>query len=345
MVDREDQQKSAEYMRLAVPLMNKYGITMSPENYAVWYEYVSGSNAELNEAIEKHLSQFADIDNGLTRELYKHFLSADKDKLKLVTLRNELRKLLEDVLGYTTNGVAEASVVTEQLADTLVKIHPDMSREQISFIVQDVLKETRQFMVSGQLLTQQLNSVAVDIEVLKNDFEDSQKHTKTDHLTQLDNRRSFDEFISDTTRQADEQKAELCVILCDLDLFKQINIKHGYLVGDQVLKIIASTLKSAVKGRDFVARHNGEQFVITLLDTSIDDAMRISESIRSEVASKKIQRKDTKESLGKITMSFGVARYFHSEGVESFLQRAERALYLSKRKGRNCVSEAHAPII
>ncbi len=74
-------------------------------------------------------------------------------------------------------------------------------------------------------------------------------------------------------------------------------------------------------------------------------AKKVAENIRAEIASKRIQRRDSREPIGKITMSFGVARYFPSEGSESFLQRADRALYMSKRKGRNTVTEAPPPII
>jgi diguanylate cyclase len=130
-----------------------------------------------------------------------------------------------------------------------------------------------------------------------------------------------------------------------LDHFKDINDKHGHLVGDQVLKVVANTLKDSVKGRDLVARYGGEEFSIILLNTSLQNAKGLADNIRQEVASKRIQRKDTQESLGQMTISFGVARYVPSEGVESFMQRADRALYMSKRKGRNCVSEAPPPII
>jgi len=82
-----------------------------------------------------------------------------------------------------------------------------------------------------------------------------------------------------------------------------------------------------------------------LLNTSLQNAKKLAETIRIDVASMRVQRKDTQQSLGKITMSFGVAHYFPSEGTESFLQRADRALYMSKRKGRNAVTEAQPPVI
>jgi len=100
-----------------------------------------------------------------------------------------------------------------------------------------------------------------------------------------------------------------------------------------------------VKGCDFVARYGGEEFTITMTNTSLENAKAIAEVMREEISAKRIQRRDSKESLGQITMSFGVANYCLSEGVDSFLQRADRALYQSKQKGHNITSEANPPII
>lgn len=345
MEDNEGLNTSAEFMRLAIPLMNKYGIAMTPENYSVWYEYVSGHNLPLKEAIDNHLAEHGSISDERSKELYEHFLGTGKEQHDLIELRQELRGLLEQVLLHTTKGVEAASDVTEQMADTLSKMHPDMSREQIALLIEDVITETRQFIDSGEQLTNKLNTAAHDIEELKTSLEVVRQQAKTDHLTSLDNRHSFDELIARVLHDADKDGTEISIIFCDLDFFDQINAKHGHFVGDQVLKVVASTLKELVKGRDMVARYGGEEFIITLLHTSLEDAKNLAETIRLEIASKRIQRKDTKEALGSITMSFGVASYFQSEGAESFLQRADRALYQSKQKGRNSVTEAKPPII
>ncbi|RKZ87926.1 MAG: GGDEF domain-containing protein, partial [Gammaproteobacteria bacterium] len=190
-----------------------------------------------------------------------------------------------------------------------------------------------------------LNSALAEMQDLRKDLDDTKREAKTDTLTKLANRKAFDDVIAKVTKDADRSGIEVCLIFGDLDLFKDINDKHGHMVGDQVLKVVSSTLKGAVKGRDLVARYGGEEFTIVLLNTSIANAVKLADAIRVEIASKRIQRKDTRESLGAITMSFGVARYVPSEGVESLLQRADRALYMSKRKGRNAVSEAPPPII
>jgi len=81
----------------------------------------------------------------------------------------------------------------------------------------------------------------------------------------------------------------------DVDLFSAINEKHGQLVGDQVLKVIAELMKKSLKGRDLVARYGGEEFAVILPHTSMQNARQLAESIRQDIASKRIQRKDTHE--------------------------------------------------
>ncbi len=341
----EYQEKAAECMRLAVPLMNKNGVAMTPANYAVWYEYVSGGNAALIDAIDAQIDRNERLTDKQSRDLYERFFDREKDQANLLEMRQDLQRVLSELLSFVSTGTAASSKTTENLLKIMDKLQPDMSHNEIHTIIENVLAETRLSMSNNSSLTERLNTTTAEIQDLKKDLEDAKREAKTDMLTNLANRKAFDELLEKATRDADASGLELCMIFCDLDLFKNINDKHGHLVGDQVLKVVATSLKSSVKGRDLVARYGGEEFAIVLLNTSLENVKKLADNIRTDISSKRIQRKDTRESLGVITMSFGVARYFPSEGPESFLQRADRALYMSKRKGRNAVSEAPPPVI
>jgi len=341
----EYQEKAAEYMRLAVPLMKKNGVAMTPANYAVWYEYVSGGNLALIDAVDSQIDGNERLTDKQSRELYERFFDRQKDQVALLEMRQDLQRVLSELLSFVSTGSVASKKTTEKLLFIINQIHPDMSPEQVHSIIENVLTETRLSMSNSSLLTERLNSTSAEIQELKKDLENAKREAKTDMLTNLANRKAFDELLEKATRDSDASGLELCMIFCDLDLFKNINDKHGHLVGDQVLKVVATSLKGAVKGRDLVARYGGEEFAIVLLNTSLENVKKLAENIRIDIASKHIQRKDTREALGTITMSFGVARYFPSEGPESFLQRADRALYMSKRKGRNAVSEAPPPVI
>tara|TARA_R110001583_G_scaffold785_9_gene7334 strand:- start:4734 stop:5771 length:1038 start_codon:yes stop_codon:yes gene_type:complete len=341
----EYQEKAAEYMRLAIPLMNKNGVAMTPANYAVWYEYVSGGNAALIDAVDVQMERNERLTDKQSRDLYERFFDREKDKAAILEMRQDLQRVLSELLSFVSTGSITSKKSTENLLLIIDQLRPDMSRDEVHNVIEEVLIETRLSMSNSSLLTERLNTTAAEIQDLKKDLEEAKREAKTDMLTNLANRKAFDELLGKAAHDSDASGLELCMIFCDLDFFKKINDKHGHLVGDQVLKVVATSLKNAVKGRDLVARYGGEEFAIVLLNTSLENVKKLAENIRVEIASKHIQRKDTREPLGIITMSFGVARYFPSEGPESFLQRVDRALYMSKRKGRNAVSEAPPPVL
>lgn len=337
--------KAAEYMRLALPLMRKHGVPMTPDNYAVWYEHVSGANAELSEKLDAMLSGNPRLTEAQCKSLHDQFFNLEKDRREVIELRLELARLLKEVINFVCSSVAQNEKVNHHLDLLLNRVNGDMTPQQIHEMVDEILNETRLALNNGELLNERLNTAMVEVNKLKQELEQTQREAKTDTLTGLANRKAFDDLVNKVTDDADSSGLDVCMLFCDLDNFKDINDTHGHLVGDQVLKVIANALRDSVKGRDLVARYGGEEFSIILLNTSLQNAKTVADNIRQEIASKRIQRKDTRQSLGQITVSFGVARYVPTEGVESFMQRADRALYMSKRKGRNCVSEAPPPII
>lgn len=337
--------KAAEYMRLALPLMRKHGVPMTPDNYMVWYEHVSGKNAQLSEKLNAMLSGNPRLSEAQCQSLHEQFFNLEKDRKEVIELRLELARLLKEVINFVSSSVAHNDKVNQHLDTLLSRVDRDMSPQQIHEIVDEILNETRMAINNGELLTERLNTAMVEVNKLKQELEQTKREAKTDTLTGLANRKAFDDLVGKVTQDSDSSGLDVCLLFCDLDNFKDINDNHGHLVGDQVLKVIANALRDSVKGRDLVARYGGEEFSIILLNTSLQNAKTVADNIRQEVAAKRIQRKDTQQSLGQITISFGVARYVPTEGVESFMQRADRALYMSKRKGRNCVSEAPPPII
>ena len=126
------------------------------------------------------------------------------------------------------------------------------------------------------------------------------------------------------------------MLIIDIDHFKSINDQHGHAEGDEALKLVASELRSAVREPAFLGRLGGEEFVVVLPDTGVDDAAVIAERIREEV-----MRIDTRRWLAdrKITVSIGVTVSVpQADSPSTMLQRADTALYAAKRGGRNQVN-------
>ena len=174
-----------------------------------------------------------------------------------------------------------------------------------------------------------------EVKKLKNDLLDKNKElveqTLTDELTQLSNRRKTTETIEYELKRFRRTKNPFAVVLLDIDLFKKINDTHGHLIGDEVLKEFSRILQNTVRDSDIVGRWGGEEFIIIAPNTSVENANKLAEKLR-----KLIQVHDFNKA-GKITASFGITESKYNDTKELIVDRADKALYTSKRTGRNKV--------
>ena len=156
----------------------------------------------------------------------------------------------------------------------------------------------------------------------------------TDGLTNLRNRRAFDEEIAMRFEEVRRYQRPLSVAVVDVDHFKVVNDLYGHDAGDAVLRAIAELIKRATRGTDFVARYGGEEFAVILPETNLADGIHFAEKLRASIASAKIQVGDKAYAL---TISVGVAGVPHSElsGAAELVRAADQALYRSKKNGRN----------
>jgi diguanylate cyclase (GGDEF)-like protein/PAS domain S-box-containing protein len=173
-----------------------------------------------------------------------------------------------------------------------------------------------------------------------------QKLATIDALTQLSNRRIFDQQLKTEWKRLRREKAPLSLILCDVDFFKQYNDYYGHQAGDECLKDIAACMNSCIhRPSDLLARYGGEEFVVLLPHTTREGAITIAETIRKKVYAlgREHARSDVSES---VTISLGVASVvppLDGQATDSLLKQADEALYASKAAGRNRVTAAGGP--
>lgn len=157
----------------------------------------------------------------------------------------------------------------------------------------------------------------------------------TDMLTGSASRQVFDMIFDHVSRTARRNRTEVCVLAVDIDRFKDVNDEYGHALGDAVLRTLTGVFREQLRETDTICRWGGDEFVILLTDCGLDDARRIADNLRTAVAERPI-RHDGRELY--VTVSVGVARYAGGEDLTAVVARADRAMYESKRQGRDRVT-------
>jgi diguanylate cyclase len=155
---------------------------------------------------------------------------------------------------------------------------------------------------------------------------------RTDALTELANRRAFEDVIQRQTSLTRKEGRDLSIMLIDVDRFKPLNDGSGHPAGDFMLRLVAGLLRDAVRKDDLVARFGGDEFAVILPSTSMDEAACMAERIRNVVRDHSAQFRD--ETLA-VTVSIGIAQWRADEDVQSLVERADKALYAAKTQGRD----------
>jgi len=163
-----------------------------------------------------------------------------------------------------------------------------------------------------------------------------QKLATTDGLTKLYNSRSFYTQLELEVDRYNRYKHPLSLLLLDIDNFKEFNDTFGHLEGDKVLVRFSQIIKSCLRINDSAYRYGGEEFTVILPETTGDEAKTVAQRIRSTLEAEKF--KPIPDKNAKITISIGVTQYFPKEELSAFIRRADKAMYLSKKNGRNRVS-------
>jgi diguanylate cyclase len=177
-----------------------------------------------------------------------------------------------------------------------------------------------------------LEAVTREASELRAKLEEARDNARRDPLTDLPNRRAFEEAYAAQTAAGED----ICMAVCDVDHFKSVNDRFGHAVGDRVLKAIGDALSTACTGH-LVTRYGGEEFAI--LFTGIDQAAArvILDTARVSVATRNYKLRESDAPLGDVTFSAGLTHARGNEMCSTVFQRADRLLYAAKEAGRNCV--------
>lgn len=212
---------------------------------------------------------------------------------------------------------------------------------------QQLLQETEKMLDAHRKLSARLDETNNYLRVIESDSQQlSDELTRihllslTDDLTGLPNRRAFMRRLQDEVGRVQRYGNPLSLALIDLDGFKAVNDKFGHAAGDEVLRVFAGEILSIFRHHDLVARYGGEEFAVLLPNTHIEGAMRALRKVQKRAQETSFQQEGS--TLPLPSFSAGLSLYRPGETPESFIQRADHAMYRAKRLGRNRIESDQA---
>lgn len=333
----EPTEQASEYLRLTFSMLGEYKLTPNPINFAVCYEYISGNNQPLSDEFDQIIQSGDGCSNYQAGELFQQYIW-DDDKRLINKLRAEFITLLVNSFDSIAEFESSTSISSDSLAKHTRNLIEGNSVEDIQKTMTEIIQEVRNLAESGQSVRKKLDETKTEIDVLKNELEQTRLEATTDPLTGLKNRRSFEISMKGLMRDVDPKDPALCLLMIDIDHFKKINDSYGHVFGDKVLKSVAAILLANVKGRDIVSRIGGEEFAVLLPDTRLEYAKIVAENLRAAVESAKVKKIETGETLDTVTVSVGITCYKRDDTTDILIDRADKAMYKSKNEGRNRVS-------
>ncbi|MEN4046518.1 diguanylate cyclase [Sulfurimonas sp. NWX367] len=268
----------------------------------------------------------------------EHVSFASKSFLKYFGVESveEFNEKFHSIINIFSN--EEDSITTKNIQAFLEKgnslydfINSLNETQRITTIV-NTKHEKKSFLVNISRINEtQFLMNFTDVTEIEKQREAITKKANHDMLTGLYNRNKFEEIFAYELSQVKRYGYPLSLAIADIDHFKLFNDRYGHLVGDEILKLVANILTSCTRSADTIARWGGEEFVMLLPQTALNDAQLLLEKCR-----KKVEELHAQE-YGKITLSFGVTAYKKGDTLKSMLQRADEALYKAKANGRNRV--------
>ncbi len=311
----------------------EFNVQSNPIHYSVIYEWLSEIDPYFTDTVQTNIDNNNYNDNTaetLYMTLVAQFLH---EKIPNEEMESLLNGLIAHISNWITHSKQRQSIILNDLHSILEQeLPPQVSHTLTSSVMPNFLslhEETEQ-------LREQVSKSSTAVDKLKEELKKANFFAKTDELTNIPNRRGFNENMEGVVQLSLQNQSPFALILLDLDFFKKVNDTFGHIVGDSALRYVSKLLKEETKGRDCIARIGGEEFSIILPDTSYDNAIKVAENIRLKIASKTLSVKDQKKPL-KLTLSSGIAIYRKGEDIETLFQRADEALYLAKNNGRNRV--------
>ena len=343
--DEHERERTLVFAEIALGQIRALSQPASPRNFEIWYHYATGYNPSLNETINRTIEQKGTLSEADADHIYNTYIAPGRVREQIDTVGSRVLDEIKQVLDMIDAAAGSATSYSESLANASETLAGADDRETLRAVIERLLDGAKEMEINNKKLEARLSASKQEIQQLQQNLDAVRSESLTDPLTALSNRKFFDAALAEAIAEAAKINQPLSLLMADVDHFKSFNDKYGHLTGDQVLRLVAVSVKQNVKGRDIAARYGGEEFVIALPNTALQSALTVADHIRHAVMNKELMKRSSGERLGRVTISIGVAVLRPNDTPQMLIERADGCLYAAKRNGRNrviCESDPEA---
>lgn len=334
MQEEHDYDLSRDLGARALGYLKELKAAPDPRGYALLYHHAAGYDPALSTTLADLIRDRQSLPPHDVHRLHEGFLSPSR---RIDPLRQSLSESAARAAD-TLTGVEEAA---EGLSASLQEVDLDhaasQGAEEAAAAVRSLMLASTVIARRNRQLEEELAQSARQVDDLKRRIATARGDGQSDPLTRLPARSYFRQAAAVALEHARQDAEPLCLLVVDIDRFRSYNEVHGRIIGDKVLRLVADLIRAKLGGKHGVARYAGDQFAILLSNTRLETAVRLAEELRTSVLGMKFVRKGSGRSVGRITVSAGVALFAYGDTGDSLIARALEALATAKRLGRNRV--------
>lgn len=326
--------------RRALSEMETAGVWPTPLNFELWLHYVGDPEGPLGREITRLLSAKDAFTEGTAEMLAAEYLPRGRLSEEIRDAGAVLNRELSSVSDAIAKARESQAAYGETLAEAGANIEQAAAPADLKQLVTGLTDATTRVQRENATLERRLETSTKEVARLREHLEQVRRDAMTDALTNLANRKAFDEELLRACDQAEADKSVVTLAVLDIDHFKRFNDTWGHQTGDQVLRYVASVIGRISKNPRVAARYGGEEFAVIFPGEGALQVEMALNAIREEIGSRALRRRSTNDELGAVTISAGLAERRPGETGTLLLDRADEALYASKRGGRNTVTNA-----
>jgi diguanylate cyclase len=313
------------------------GQAADPHSYALWYNFAAGDSGLLTGAIHKRLARDGRLTQQEVEDLYAAHIAPAGIPERAERLGAQVNEELAHIQGLIAAAAGSASTFSASLAAGAQRLEAAPDQAGVRRIVDNLKLATTMMELANVKLHDQLQAALEEIGRLRREIGALRAESLTDPLTSLGNRKFFESALEKAVADAHAASEALSLLLVDIDHFKSLNDTYGHVVGDRVLRFVASTLKESLKGKDTTARCGGDLFAVILPRTTLPPALGVAEQLRQAITKGELVRRSTGEKHSSLTVSIGAAALAPGGSAQSLVEAASACLHAAKRSDRNCV--------